>query len=126
MNLQNAMSYLARASSVSLGTGYDYTAAIPCSLANQLNLYVFYTKGSSDSLEVVVEFSDDATNWVSETNQVVSTSTETDYINTHTQTTTGNRRYFIPIMDNWVRFGTKATTSAVGASVKLIARIGTV
>lgn len=119
------MSYLVRAAAA-LTTSYVYTTALDIHLMNQLNLYVSYTKGSSDSAEILVEFSDDGTTWYSETNQVVSTTTETDHISVHTMTVEGNRRLFIPIMDRYVRFGCKATTSGTSTSMKLIARVGVV
>lgn len=123
--MQDVMSYLARAAAA-LTTSYVYTEKIDCSMRNQLCLYIDYTKGSSDSAEILVEFSEDGTNWYSETFQAVSTTTETDHIGVHTMTVAGSRRLMIPIMDRYVRFGCKATTSGTGTSMKLIARIGTV
>lgn len=119
------MTYLLRSSAV-LTTSYDYSEAVECSLRNQLNLYIDTTIGSLTSIEVVVEFSNDKTNWFSETFQAVSAGVETDSVGNHAWTTTGKRRLFIPIADKYFRVGIKGTGTVTNSLASIIANIATV
>lgn len=126
MTLQNLIPPVILRASLVLTNSYVYSDPLEVVLQNQANLYIDYTKGSSDSGEVVVEFSNDKTNWYSETFQAVSAGVETDSVGNHTFTATGSRRLMIPIMDRWMRVGAKCTNTVTGTLMKIIANIGTV
>lgn len=80
-----------------LTTGYVASSTFDVDRANQLNLQVFFIKGSSTAGRVKVEFTQDKTNWVQETGVTLSGGIATHQVITHRWTVTGNYDIAIPV-----------------------------
>ena len=91
---------------------------------NQLELECIYTKGSLTSLEIKIEFSNDGTNWVQETNKAVSGGTTTLTLNEHTTTASTGFHISIPIMANFIKVSAKGTGTLTGSSLAIVAKLG--
>lgn len=92
--------------------------------ANQLELECIFTKGSLTSVEIKIEFSQDGTNYVQETNKSVSAGTSTLTLNEYTSTASGSFHISIPIMANYVKVSAKGTGTATGSSLGIVAKLG--
>jgi hypothetical protein len=112
--------------SVILTNSYVYSSAYKVDGFNQLVLLVDFTIGSLTSGEISVEFSNDGTNWYSETFSVISAGVSTDSIGSHTFTATGKRRISIPMSDAYVRVGAKGTGTVTSSLMGIVGVIGLV
>ncbi len=110
-----------------LTTSYDSWNVIgPVDSKNQLIVYFFYTKGDSTSAQLKIEFSDNWTDYVQETFNVVSGWTSTETLWERTFTTSGNYRIPVPIKDKYIKISTKATGTVTSSSVAINAIVGNV
>lgn len=94
-------------------------------LLNQVVLYVDFTIGSLTSAEIIVEFSDDGTNYYQETLEDVPSSGISDadvYIRRIKQS--GSYRFAIPIKDRFVRVSAIGNGTATGSSMSIIGIVG--
>jgi len=92
--------------------------------ANQLELECRYTKGSLTSVEIKIEFSQDGTNWVQETNKSVSAGVATLSLNEYTTTVATGFHISLPVMANYVKVSAKGTGTATGSSLAILAKLG--
>lgn len=92
--------------------------------ANQLELECIYTKGSLTSAEIKIEFSQDGTNYVQETNKSVSAGTSTLTLNEYSTTAATSFHISIPLMANYVRVSAKGTGTVTGSSLAIVAKLG--
>lgn len=100
---------------------------------NHLELYVDFTKGSLTSATIVIEFSNDGTNWFQETEDdlVISTGVITEIAVTRLFTTTGKYRVPININSpwinaNWIRISALGTGTVTGSLLAISAILGNV
>lgn len=88
---------------------------------NQLKLNVAITKGSLTTVELIVEFSDDGTNWYQETDETQSATSNVDTraVNkvVHQFSVDGNYRLLVPLVDTFVRVSVKGTGTVTSSSV---------
>jgi hypothetical protein len=92
-------------------------------MANGLELECLYTKGSLTSVEIKIEFSQDGTNFVQETNKVISGGTTTLTVNEYTSTTSTNFHISLPIMANYIRVSAKGTGTVTSSSLAIVAKL---
>jgi len=98
----------------------------PAGLKNQLILYVDFTLGSLTTAELIVEFSNDNSDWYQETEDDLAASTgiNTERNQVRTFVATGKYRIPITINDNFIRVSVKGTGTTTGSSMKIGAVIG--
>lgn len=97
----------------------DYVAGniIDVSDANQLILYIKFTKGSLTSADVKIEFSADNATFYQET--------VNDTLKSHSLTADGNYRLVIPVMEKYVKVSAKGTGTVTGNKMQIDALVGT-
>lgn len=93
---------------------------------NELALYIYYTKGSLTSLEILIESSVDGTNYVPETNMSISSGTVTLNEAAFTTTEDGNLKITIPMSANFIKVSAKGTGTATSSSLAIDAFLHTV
>lgn len=95
---------------------------------NQMVLLVDFTIGSLTSGDIFIEFSDDQTNWHSETYDDVAAATGviTERVVTRRLGATGKYRISVPIKDRYVRVGVQGVGTVTGSSMTIDAIIGNV
>lgn len=91
---------------------------------NQLILLIDYTKGSSDNLDLKIEFSHDGTNYYQETFQSISAGVSTNTLGEHLFAASGSYALEIPIKYEYIKVSVKARTNATGTSCTLKATLG--
>jgi hypothetical protein len=98
----------------------------PVGLYNQLILYVDFTKGSLTTAELLIEFSDNQTDWYQETVDDIAAATGiiTEHNAVRTLTATGKYRIPIKINDQFIRVSIKGTGTVTSSSVAINAIIG--
>ncbi len=101
-----------------LTTDYVAGKTIDVSDANQLILYIKFTKGLLTSADVQIEFSADNTTFYQETKN-------DDTLKTHQFSTTGNYRLVIPVMEKYVKVSAKGTGTVTGSKMQIDALVGT-
>ena len=124
--LDGIIDKLVRASLI-LTTGYVAGTVIENVMdANQLIIYVDFTKGSLTTAEIKVEFSSDNTNFYQESSSSVTTGTDTNTLLEHQIGATGKYRIAIPIKDRYVKISVKGTGTVTNSLIAVRAIIGTV
>ncbi|HOJ16497.1 MAG TPA: hypothetical protein PLC43_04925 [Caldisericia bacterium] len=101
-----------------LTTSYVAGNIIDVSDANQLILYVKFTKGSLTSAEIKIEFSADNTTFYQERNSI-------DALKTHSFNADGNYRLVIPVMEKYVKVSAKGTGTVTDSKMQIDALVGT-
>ncbi len=81
----------------------------PINDENQIVVLANYTKGSSDSAEIKIEFSPDNSTWYQESFGSISGGTDTISLAEHTIAASGLYRIPVPVKDNYVRVSVKGT-----------------
>lgn len=88
---------------------------------NQLKLNVAIVLGSLTTVELIVEFSDDNSNWYQESDETssVTANVDTKAVNkvVHQFTVAGNYRLLIPMVDTFCRVSVKGTGTVTSSSV---------
>jgi len=124
--LDGIIDKLVRASLI-LTTGYVAGTVIENVMdANQLIIYVDFTKGSLTTAEIKVEFSSDNTNFYQESSSSVTTGTDTNTLLEHQIGATGKYRIAIPIKDRYVKISVKGTGTVTNSLMAVRAIIGAV
>lgn len=93
---------------------------------NQLVLHCLFTKGSLDSLEIKVEFSNDDTTYYRETNASTTAGTTTLTVNEYTLASTANIEIAIPISTRYIKVSAKGTGTVTSSSLAINAVLATV
>lgn len=101
-----------------LTTSYVAGNIIDVSDANQLILYVKFTKGLLTSAEIKIEFSADNTTFYQERNSI-------DALKTHSFNADGNYRLVIPVMEKYVKVSAKGTGTVTDSKMQIDALVGT-
>jgi len=102
-----------------LTTGYVASSTFDADRANQLNLQCFFTIGSADACRIKVEFTQDKTNWVQETDVSLAGGIATHQVVVHRWTATGNYDIAIPVNYRHYRVSALAETDATGTSLAI-------
>lgn len=97
-----------------------------CENFNQLDVLVQYTKASSTSAEIKVEFSVDGSVYFREANATASSGTTTLVLNEYTFGASGNYRIEIPISCRYVKISAKVTGTEAASSITVDAVLHTV
>ena len=88
---------------------------------NQLLLLIDFTKGSLDSMQLKIEFSENGTDYYQETSSAVSSGTSTETVLAHSFGATGKFRLPIPIVDRYIKVSVKGTGTVTSSLVKVLA-----
>lgn len=102
-----------------LTTGYVASSTFDLDRANQLNLQCIFTIGSATACQVKIEFTQDKTNWVQETDVSLSGGIATHQAIVHRWTATGNYDIAIPANYRHYRVSALAETDATGTSLAI-------
>ena len=114
-------------SALVLTTSYVAASTVQVQGFTQLVLYVNFTKGSLDSGEIKIEFSDDNSTFFQESFE------DDDFTNAlrdikvfhHKMSATGTYRIPIPVTDNYIKVSGKGTGTVSGSSLTLALIQGT-
>ncbi len=102
-----------------LTTGYVASSTFDLDRANQLNLQCFFTIGSADACRVKIEFTQDKTNWVQETDVQLAGGVATHQVIYHRWTATGNYDISTPVNARHYKVSALAETDATGTSLTI-------
>lgn len=93
--------------------------------ANQIILFVDFTKGSLTTAEVKIEYSNDGTTWFQESFGSVSSGTNTISLGENALGATGKYTIISDIAGKYVRVSAKGTGTATGSSMTIEAALKT-
>jgi len=108
------------------GAIIDGPTGVGAHLYNQLVILVNFTKGSLDSAQIKVEFSNDKTTWYQETFEAVNKSTATASLGEHSFDATGNYRLLINIKDKYIKISAKGTGTTTNSLIAISANYGVI
>ena len=94
--------------------------------ANQLQLKVAFTLGSSSGAQIKVEFSDDKTNWFQESKYSVSGSDWVHTAQTRRRNASASLVINIPVISKWYRVSSLAVTDETGTSLAITGMVGNI
>lgn len=109
--------------SLVLTTSYvEWNVISNAEYANQLILYVYFTKWSLTSSQIKVEFSNDWTTYTQETFSLISATTDSMSLWEHEMTVSWNYRIAIPVADKYIKISCKWTWTVTNSlmSIKAI------
>lgn len=92
--------------------------------ANQLILYVSYTKWSSSSAEIKIEFSNDWTNYYQESFGTIAVWVSTVVAGSYQIWTAGSYRIPVSIKDKYIKISAKCTWTVTSSSMTINAIVG--
>ncbi len=102
-----------------LTTGYVASSTFDIDRANHLVLQCFFVKGSSTACQLKVEFTQNKTDWVQETDVTLKGGVATHQIFYHRWITTGNYDIAIPVNAKHYRVSVLAEDDATGTSLAI-------
>lgn len=102
-----------------LTTGYVASSTFDIDRANQLDLQCFTTIGSATAIQVKVEFTQNKTNWVQETDVQLAGGVATHQVIYHRWTATGNYDISIPVNARHYRVSVLAEDDATGTELAI-------
>jgi len=110
-----------------LTTDYIYSNVVNIQGANQLQLLVSFTKGSSEGCRLKIEFSEDRANWFQESSYTLSQDIYAIHRPAYREIqSTSNIVISVPISATFSRIGAAAITSGTGTSLSIIASIANI
>ena len=122
----NIQTIVVRAASV-LTTSYIASDVINIQGANQLQLLVSFTKGSSDGCELKIEFSEDQSVWYQESViDILATNYAEHEALTRRINDSGNLLISVPVSASFLRVSSQAITSGTDTSLSILATIANI
>ena len=122
----NIQTIVVRAASV-LTTSYIASDVINIQGANQLQLLVSYTKGSSDGCRLKIEFSEDQSIWYQESVvDILATNDAEHAALTRRINDSGNLLISVPVSASFLRVSSQAITSGTDTSLSVLATIANI
>ena len=122
----NIQTTVVRATAV-LTTSYIASDALNIQGANQLQLLVSFTKGSSDGCRIKMEFSEDESVWYQESvANLLATNDAEHAALTRKVNDSANLLISVPISASFLRVSSQAITSGTGTSLSILATIANI
>lgn len=110
-----------------LTTSYVASGALNIQGANQLQLLVSFTKGSSDGCRLKIEFSEDRSVWYQESVADLLATYDVEHAPlTRKMSDSANLIMSVPISASFLRVSGQAITSGTGTSLSILATIANI
>ncbi|MFC1714860.1 hypothetical protein ACFL6S_14425 [Candidatus Poribacteria bacterium] len=110
-----------------LTTSYVASDTLKIQGANQLQLLVSFTKGSSDGCKLRIEFSEDQLTWYQESVADLLATNDVEHAPlTRKMNDSANLIVSIPISASFLRVSSQAITSGTGTSLSVLATIANI
>ena len=110
-----------------LTTSYVASNALNIQGANQLQMLVSFTKGSSDGCRLKIEFSEDESTWYQESVADIMATNDVEHAPlTRKVNDSANLIMSVPISASFLRVSSQAITSGTGTSLSILATIANI